>query len=298
MIVKFTWLNLTMTLAAESTGQAILFGESPTGSPRCAVAVDNGRRTDKKGARDRGACRFPAKPRCAGDGSAWVVTGSSHAGAPGSVFRGRLGECSRDELIDRTPAHFGLIVSVLIPPHANVPEMVAHRRLSLTQEMEACSLYTGSNRTLRELADRYGLSPAGVLARRASSPVMASRSLSRSPRFRSSGVAGAGPLALPGAATSQGARYRRARDGGSRWRAQSRHYSCPTPIRAEYGPIRACFLASAPGFKDWRSLQCLHARKPGFMCARRTVAFPQGAQRERSASAISPVAIIASIDAS
>jgi hypothetical protein len=79
------------------------------------------------------------------------------------VFRGRLGEFSRDHLIDRTPAHFGVIVSVLIPPHANAPKMVAHRRLSLTQEMEACSLYTGSNRTLRELADRYGLSPAGVL---------------------------------------------------------------------------------------------------------------------------------------
>jgi hypothetical protein len=48
MIVKFTWLNLTMTLAAEITGQAILFGESPTGSPALWLWT-TGRRTDKKG---------------------------------------------------------------------------------------------------------------------------------------------------------------------------------------------------------------------------------------------------------
>ena len=41
--------------------------------------------------------------------------------------------------------------------------MVAHRRLSPSQEIEACSLYTVEKRTLREVGEVYGLSPAGIL---------------------------------------------------------------------------------------------------------------------------------------
>ena len=40
--------------------------------------------------------------------------------------------------------------------------MVAHRRLTPEQELEACSLYAEEHRTLREVARVYGLCPAGV----------------------------------------------------------------------------------------------------------------------------------------
>ena len=40
--------------------------------------------------------------------------------------------------------------------------MVAHRRLTGAEENEVCSLYSVQQHTLRELASRYGLSPAGV----------------------------------------------------------------------------------------------------------------------------------------
>ena len=40
--------------------------------------------------------------------------------------------------------------------------MVAHRRLTPEQELEACSLYADERRTLREVAFVYGLCPAGV----------------------------------------------------------------------------------------------------------------------------------------
>jgi hypothetical protein len=40
--------------------------------------------------------------------------------------------------------------------------MVAHRRLTPEQELEACSLYVDEHRTLREVARVYGLCPAGV----------------------------------------------------------------------------------------------------------------------------------------
>jgi hypothetical protein len=41
--------------------------------------------------------------------------------------------------------------------------VVAHRRLTDAQEIEACSLYADEHRTLREIAQLYGLTPAGVL---------------------------------------------------------------------------------------------------------------------------------------
>ncbi len=41
--------------------------------------------------------------------------------------------------------------------------VVAHRRLTDAQEIEACSLYADQHRTLREIAQLYGLTPAGVL---------------------------------------------------------------------------------------------------------------------------------------
>ena len=40
--------------------------------------------------------------------------------------------------------------------------MVAHRRLTPEQELEACSLYADEHRTLREVARLYGFCPAGI----------------------------------------------------------------------------------------------------------------------------------------
>jgi hypothetical protein len=41
--------------------------------------------------------------------------------------------------------------------------VVAHRRLTDAEEIEACSLYADQRRTLRDIAQVYGLTPAGVL---------------------------------------------------------------------------------------------------------------------------------------
>ena len=41
--------------------------------------------------------------------------------------------------------------------------VVAHRRLTDGEEIEACSLYADQRRTLREIAQLYGLTPSGVL---------------------------------------------------------------------------------------------------------------------------------------
>jgi hypothetical protein len=41
--------------------------------------------------------------------------------------------------------------------------VVAHRRLTDAEEIEACWLYADQRRTLREIAQLYGLTPAGVL---------------------------------------------------------------------------------------------------------------------------------------
>jgi hypothetical protein len=47
--------------------------------------------------------------------------------------------------------------------HRSELAVVAHRRLTDAEEIEACSLYADQHRTLRDIAQLYGLTPAGVL---------------------------------------------------------------------------------------------------------------------------------------